>query len=103
MKFATFLVWQPDQAAALSQVVDKLATDPPPGYKLLAHHVYEAQPVSGLPPGTTVSSLLAETESSEAIAAASYPLMLTGAAVNSVAVLDIPLTETVAVEKKYRG
>ena len=103
MKFATFLVWQADQAPALSQISDKLATDPPPGYKLLSHHVLLAHPVSGLPPNTTVSILTAEAESAEAIAAAVYPLMLTGAAVNTVGVLDMPLAETVAAEKKYRG
>ena len=103
MKYVTIIIWEADKAAALSKVLDQLATDPPQGYRLLTDYVCLGQPASGFPVGAAVTILTSEAESAEAIASANYPLMLAGGAINTVPVLDIPLAETVAVEKKYRS
>ena len=55
------------------------------------------------PEDTIVSIAAIEAESAEVIAATGYPLMLAGATVWTVPVMEFPVAKTVEVEKKLRG
>lgn len=103
MQFVVMSVWDVGKAAELSKLSDKVVAAPPSGYKPLARYVCLAHPFSGLPSGTGVSIIIAEAESAEAIAVATYPSMLAGADVNIVPALEVPIGGATEVEKKVRG
>lgn len=103
MKFVVMAVWDVGKAAELAKLSDKVDTTPPSGYKTLARYVCLAHPVSGIPSGKGVTILIAEAESAEAIAAATYPSMLAGAEINIVPVIEMTIGGVSEVEKKARG
>jgi hypothetical protein len=103
MKFLTFVIYDVAKSAEVSKASDKVMSNPPPGYKLLAQYVCLARPFDGIPPNSLVSVGIAETESAEALAAISYPIMLAGATFYRVPVLEMPIGAGAAEEKKYRG
>lgn len=103
MKFVVMAVWDVGTAAELAKITDKTDANPPSGYKSLTRYVCLAHPVSGIPSGKGVTIAIVEAESADAIAAATYPLMLAGAEVNTVPVIEMPIGGVTEVEKKARG
>ena len=103
MKFVVMAVWDVGKAAELAKVTDKTDANPPSGYKPLTRYVCLAHPISGIPSGKGVTITVCEADSAEAIAAATYPLMLAGAEINSVPVIDMPIGGVADVEKKAKG
>ena len=73
------------------------------GRKVLAQYLCEAIPFSGVPPNTIVVVAITEAESNEAISAAMYPMMLAGATVHMVPVLEMPVGGAAETEKQYRA
>jgi hypothetical protein len=101
MKFINFSICDVAKAAEVAQAADKVAKTP--GRKVLTQYMCLGIPFPGvLPPGTGVVMTITEAESSEAIAAAQYPLALAGATVWAVPVLEMPVGGVAVEEKKYR-
>ena len=103
MKFLVFNMFDVDKTAEMSAISDKIQANPPPGIKALAAYTCLGIPFPGFPPNTLLSISVAEAESSEAIAAETYPAALAGATVWCVPVLEMPLGAVAEDEKKYRG
>ena len=105
MKFLLFAMWDAAKTAEVAQAADKAWASPPPGIKMLAHYLCQGIPFPGvlLPPNTLVSVGIIEADTNEALATAAYPVVLAGAAVWHVPVLELPVSGAAEVEKKYRG
>ena len=105
MKFLLFAMWDAAKTAEVTQAADKVWASPPPGIKRLAHYICEGITFPGvlLPPNTLVSVGIIEADTNEAIAAASYPMVLAGVSVWHVPVLELPVAGAAEVEKKLRG
>jgi len=103
MKFLTFTVTDMAKVPEVAQVSDKVWASPPPGIKVEANYVCLSPPFPGVSPNTLVSIAIVDAESAEAIAATSYPMMLAGANIHRVPLLELPVGGAAKVEKKYRG
>lgn len=103
MKFLTLVMYDVAKSAEIAKASDKLMSNPPPGYKLLAQYVCLGRPFDGIPLNAMVTVGIAEAESAEALAAITYPLTLAGATFYRVPVLEMPIGAGAAEEKKYRG
>lgn len=103
MKFIVTYIWEPGIAAEISKFDDKIAAAPPPGYKELAHYICLGKPFDGIPPGKAVTFQLVEADSAEVMAAVWYPMMLLGANVNYVPVIDAPVGNMTELEKQSKG
>jgi hypothetical protein len=100
MKFLMFSMFDVAKTADIAQLGDKLAKTP--GRKVLASYICMGQAFPGVPPNTMVGVSIADYESTEAMAAALYPMELAGATVWAVPVLETTPGRTTATEKKYR-
>jgi hypothetical protein len=100
MKFVGFSMYDVAKAAEVAQAGDKVAKTP--GRKVLASYTCMGMAFPGVPPNTMVTISVAEYESNEAMAAAQYPVVLAGATVWAVPVLEMPVGRGAATEKKYR-
>jgi len=56
-----------------------------------------------VPPNSLVSFEISKSDSAETMAARVYPLMLAGATVNIIPLLEVRIAGSVKAEKKYRG
>ncbi len=102
MKFMIMNVLPVSKAADISAASDKVQREQP----------REGGPASGflmmsvpfdVPPNSMVTFSISESDSAEDMAARVYPLMLAGADINIIPLLEVPIGDQVAVEKKYRG
>ena len=91
MKFLSFTTYNIDKLAEIAKAADKLAANPPEGYKILAMYSCQANPFPGLelPQGTMVTASIIECENAEAMAAASLEITLAGATVNRIPVMEV--------------
>ena len=103
MKFLNFCMFDVAKGVDVAQATDKFWASPSPGMKMLADYVCEGLPFPGALPNTMVGISIIEAESNEALAALSYPLMLAGASVWNVPVLEMPVGGAAEADKKYRG
>jgi len=104
MKFLLFTMWDAAKTAEVAQAADKVGASPPPGAKMLASYVCQGILFPGvlLPQNTLVGVGIIEADTNEALAAASYPVLLAGASVWHVPVLELPVAGAAKVEKKFR-
>ena len=95
MKFLSFTTYNVDKLAEIAKAADRLASNPPEGYKILAMYSCQANPFPGiqLPQGTMVSASIIECENAEAMAAASLEMTLAGATVNRIPVMQVSTGE----------
>jgi len=100
MKFLQFAMYDVAKGAEVAQASDKVAKTP--GRKLLALYTCIGMAFPGVPPNTLVAVSVNEYESNEAMAATQYPLVLAGATVWAVPVLEMPAGRAAVTEKKYR-
>ena len=103
MKLVRFATIDADKAADVAQASDKVWASPPAGTKILASYVGQGIAYPGAPAHALVAMQIIEAESNEAIATTQYPIMLAGATVWDVPVLELPVVGAVGVEKEYRG
>ena len=103
MKFLNFAMYDVAKAAEVAQAADKAMASAPSGFKVLADYVCEGLAFPGVPANTIVGFRIVEAESNEAIAAAAYPIVLAGATLWYVPILEMPTGGTAEVEKKYKG
>ncbi|MEE8470753.1 MAG: hypothetical protein V3S51_05430 [Dehalococcoidia bacterium] len=101
MKFLTFSMYDVAKTADVAAASDKVAGTP--GLEILSGYVCMGIPFPGFPENKLLSVSVVNIESSEAMAAAAYPLSLAGATVWHVPVLDMAVGGSGEEEKKYRG
>ena len=66
---------------------------------MLANYVCEGLPFPGALPNTMVGISIIEAESNEALASLSYPLLIAGASVCNVPVMEMPEAGAVKADK----
>jgi hypothetical protein len=103
MKFLRFTMAKVADISKLTQASDKTMASPPQGYKVLSVDACMGLAFPGQPEDTIVSIATIEADSAEVLAATGYPLMLAGATVWTVPVMEMPVAKTAEVEKKLRG
>jgi hypothetical protein len=101
MKFLTFVTYEPSKTADIAQAADKVAQTP--GIKPLNRYVCMGIPFPGFPQDLMCTVTISEAESSEAMAASSYPIRLAGASMWWVPVMEYEVGTAADVYKKYRG
>ncbi len=104
MKFLSFTTYNIDNLAEIAKATDKLASNPPEGYKLLALYVCLSNPFPGieLPPGTIASASIVECDSAEAMASAGLELQLAGGTVSRIPVLEVSKSEAEQTVEKLK-
>ena len=103
MKFLRFTMMNTVDIPKVTQASDKTMASPPQGYKVLSIDACLAMAFPGQPEDTIVSIAAIEAESAEVLAATGYPLMIAGATVWTVPVMEFPVAKTEEVEKKLRS
>lgn len=103
MRYLRFSMVDAADVSKVAQASDKAMASPPQGYKVLAINACLGLAFPSQPANTIVTVAIVEAESGEALAATSYPMMLAGATVWSVPVMEVPMGGATEVEKKARG
>jgi hypothetical protein len=101
MKFMTLSSWPVEKSGEVAAANDKVSADIPrerrvPGYVLMCA-------LPDVPPNSMVSIAISEGDNMNEIAARIYPVMLAGATINIIPLLEVPAGGAAKVEKKYRG
>ena len=101
MKFLTIITYEPSKAAEIAAAGDKVSSMP--GVKILGQYVCVGRAYPEQPPNTMGGFSISEAESAEDMGARLYPLVLLGASIHVVPIMELPVGTQVEVEKKYRG
>jgi len=101
MKFMSLSSWPVEKTAEVAAANDKVSATirrerRVPGYMLMCA-------LPDVPPNSMVSIAISESDSVEEMAARLYPMMLAGAIINIIPLLEVPAGGAVKAEKKYRG
>jgi hypothetical protein len=102
MKFLIISTFEVAKATELSALNDMVLGNAPPGYKVLENYACLSAPFP-IPPNVMATVEITECDSAEAAATVNYPLMLAGATINMVPLMEMPVTGVAELEKKYRG
>lgn len=104
MKFLSLTTYNIDKLAEVAKAADKLAANPPAGYKILSMYSCQANPFPGteLPQGTMVTVSIIECDSAESMAAASLEMTLAGATVNRIPVMEITTGDAEGTVEKLK-
>ena len=102
MKFMTMMVYPVAKAAEIAVASDKMWSSQPQEGRPTSAFLMMAVPFD-VPPNSLVAFTIEESDSAESMAARVYPLMLAGATVNIVPLLEVPIGGGSEAEKKYRG
>jgi hypothetical protein len=105
MKFLSFTTFNISKLGEVAQAADKLGKNPPEGYKILAMYSCQANPFTGteLARGDMVSVSIIESDSAEAMASASLEMMMAGATVNRIPVMEIPTGDAEGTVEKLKA
>jgi len=102
MKFMTLSIYPVAKAAEIAAAADKVWASQPREGRPASSFMLMSVPFS-VPPNSLVAFSIGEADSAESMAARVYPMMLAGATVNIIPLLEVPLGSGAEVEKKYRG
>ena len=102
MKFMTLSMYPVARAADVAAASDKVWASQSREGMPVSSFVLMAVPFP-VPPNTLVAFSIGESESAETMAARVYPIMLAGASVNIIPLLEVPFGGGQEAEKKYRG
>jgi len=102
MKFMTLSIFPVEKTAEVAAASDKVWADEPRESRPAASHVLLCVPFE-VPTNSMVSVIISESDSAEKIAARVYPLMLAGATVHVIPLLEVPIAGGAKAEKKYKG
>jgi len=102
MKFMTMSVYPVAKATEVGAASDKVGRDHASEGSPASFFVMMAVPFD-VPPNSIVAFSIGESDSAESMAARVYPLMLAGATVSIVPLLEVPIGGGAEAEKKYRG
>jgi len=100
MKFITFNMVDMAKIGEIAQASDKAANIP--GQKILAKYSCLGKPFDGVPPNTAVIITVHESESAEALFAYGGTMMLAGATIWGVPVMDYPVGKSAEEIKKLQ-
>lgn len=103
MKFMTLAIYPVEKAAEVSAASDKVWANVPKESRPEAHHVLMSVPQFDVPPNSIISITIGEDNSAEKIVARVYPIMLAGADIQVIPLLEVPVGGGVKAEKKYKG
>ena len=104
MKFLSFTTYNIDKLTEIVKAADRLAANPPEGYKLLAMYACQANPFPGIefPQGTMITASIVECDNAEAMAAASLEMTFAGATVNRIPVMEVSSGEAEGTVEKLK-
>jgi hypothetical protein len=102
MKFMSLFVYPVEKTAEIAVAGDKVWANQPKERRPEGSYVLMCVPFD-VPPNSLVSVSISESDSAETMAARVYPIMLAGATVNIIPLLEVPVTGEVKAEKKYKG
>jgi hypothetical protein len=102
MKFMTMTIMPAEKAAEVAAASDKAWATQPPERRPKSAYVLMTVPFE-VPPHSMVSVYITEEDSIDAVAARAYPVMLTGATVNIIPLMELPVGGAAKTEKKLRG
>lgn len=102
MKFMSLSIYPVAKAGEVAAASDKVWASQPREGRPESSFVLLSVPFP-VPPNSLVVFAIGEEDSAESMAARMYPLMLAGATVNVVPLLEVPYGRGAEVEKKYRG
>jgi hypothetical protein len=102
MKFMTLSIYPVDKTAEIAAASDKVWANEPRANRPEASYVMLSVPFD-VPPNSMVSVTINESDSAEKIATRVYPVMLAGAMVHVIPLLEVPIAGGAKTEKKYRG
>ena len=102
MKFMTMSVYPVAKAAEIGAAADKVWRDNPSEGRATSSFLMMSVPFD-VPPNSIVAFSIGESESAESMAARVYPLMLAGASVSIIPLLEVPGGGGAEAEKQYRG
>jgi hypothetical protein len=103
MKFMTLVIEPTEKIADIGAASDKAMANVPKGKRAECIYVMMCVPQLNIPPNSIVAFAIAESDTADEIAARNYPVMLAGAAVHTIPLLEVPVTGAAKAEKKYRG
>jgi hypothetical protein len=103
MKFLNLNLFDVAKTAEVAKASDKVWASPPAGTKMLASYVSLSPVFPNQPPNTMVGIYIIEAENAEAMAAVHYPMMIAGATIYAIPMLELPLVGAADAEKKYKG
>ncbi len=102
MKFMSINIYPVDKAAEVAAASDKVWANEPRANRPEASYVMMCVPFD-VPPNSMVGVAISESDSVEKMAARIYPIMLAGATVHIIPLLEVPIGGGAKAEKKYRG
>jgi hypothetical protein len=102
MKFMSLVVYPVEKTAEVAAATDKVWAKQPKARRPEGSYVLMCVPFD-VPPNSLVSVSISESDSAEAMAARVYPIMLAGATVNIIPLLEVAAAASVKAEKKYRS
>ena len=102
MKFMTMVIMPADKVAEVAAASDKAWAAQPAERRPKSAYVLMTVPFDA-PPHSVVTVYITEEDSIDAVAARVYPVMLAGATVNIIPVMEYAPGGAVKTEKKLRG
>ena len=102
MKFMTMSMYPVAKTAEVAAASDKVWADQPREGRPESAYLCMTFPFP-VPPNTLVAFSVGESDSAEEMATRIYPVMLAGATVNIIPLLEVPLGRGAETEKKYKG
>jgi hypothetical protein len=102
MKFMSLVVYPVEKTAEVAAATDKVWANQPKALRPEGSYVLMCVPFD-VPPNSLVSVTISESDSAERMAARVYPVMLAGATVNIIPLLEVPVGGGAKAERKYKG
>jgi hypothetical protein len=102
MKFMTLSIYPVAKAAEVGAASDKVGASQPREGRPASAFMLMSVPFP-VPPNSLVAFSIGEADTTESMAARVYPIMLAGADVNIIPLLEVPIGGGAEAEKKYRG
>jgi len=102
MKFLNFTVFDVHKSTDIAAVNDKFQAAPTEGYKVL-HEFACMSPPFPVPPNSIVGVSITEVKTTDAMLSHHYQLLLAGATIYRVPIMEVPLASSIDVERKGRG
>jgi len=102
MKFMTMSIFPVSKAADISAAQEKLVREYPSEGRPATGFLMMSVPFD-VPPNSMVTVSIGESDSAEDMAARVYPLILAGADMSVIPLLELPIGGMVEAEKKYRS
>ena len=101
MKFMTMIIFPAEKAADIAVASDKTWAAVPRERRPTAY-VLMSVPFE-VPPHSMVSVYITEEDNMEGVAARLYPVMLAGASINTIPLMELTLGGSAETEKKLKG